>query len=88
MKQTPYLNKCQYKYRWGVLGFCVWLVLGAFYCFDIPTSLHNTLWHHFSDIMTPESFELHYGGLYSLYSFANIFLPFISGSNAINLFRN
>lgn len=76
----PFLNKCHYKYRWGVLGFCIWLVLGAFYCFDIPTSLHNTLYQHFSDIMSAEAFELYYGGLYSLYSFANIFLPFISGS--------
>ncbi|CAD8077369.1 unnamed protein product [Paramecium sonneborni] len=75
----PFLNKCHYKYRWGVLGFCIWLVLGAFYCFDIPTSLHNTLQTHFADIMTAEAFELYYGGLYSLYSFANIFLPFISG---------
>lgn len=33
--------------------------------------------------MTPEAFELYYGGLYSLYSFANIFLPFISGSMII-----
>ena len=29
--------------------------------------------------MDGNSFEIYFGGLYSIYAFANIFLPFISG---------
>lgn len=47
----PFLNKCHYNNRWGLLGFCVWIVLGSYYCFDIPTALHNSLKNHFTGVM-------------------------------------
>ena len=75
-----FLNKGHFKYRWFLLGFCIWIVAGAFFCFDVPAALHNTLKSHFSDVLSEGEFEIYFGGLYSIYSFANIFLPFVTGS--------
>ncbi|CAK85786.1 unnamed protein product (macronuclear) [Paramecium tetraurelia] len=78
-KTYHFLNKGHFKFRWILLGFCIWIVAGAFFCFDVPAALHNTLKQHFSDILTDGEFEIYFSGLYSIYSFANIFLPFITG---------
>ena len=57
----------------------VWIMFGSFYCFDIPAALHNSLKAHFSEMGDGE-FEIYFSGLYSVYSFANIFLPLLTGS--------
>lgn len=56
----------------------VWIMFGSFYCFDIPAALHNSLKAHFSEMGDGE-FEIYFSGLYSVYSFANIFLPLLTG---------
>lgn len=76
----PFLNKSHYTARWFLLSFCVWIVAGAFYCFDVPSALHNTLKTHFQGVVSDSAFEIYFSGLYSVYSFANIFLPLITGS--------
>jgi len=73
-----YIDKSAHPYRWILLSISIWINLGAWYCFDHPAALHNTFKEYFSNI-DPNVFEIYFSGLYSVYSFANIFLPFISG---------
>lgn len=51
-----------------------------------------TYFHHYNLYISPkkkdiddEKFEIYFGGLYSVYSLANIFLPFIGGRLRDNL---
>lgn len=85
-QQQKFVSKQSYKYRWLVMSFAVWIVLGAYFCYDIPASLHNTLKDHMDSKLNyqildidGDVFEIYFSGLYSIYAFANIFLPFISG---------
>ena len=90
-KSLVYIDKSAHPYRWILLSISIWINLGAWYCFDHPAALHNTFKEYFSSIfyfkinfylkkdIDPNVFEIYFSGLYSVYSFANIFLPFISG---------
>ena len=54
-------------------------MMGGAYCFDVPASLYNTLRSHFSDTIDDDLFPIYFSGLYTFYSIANTFLPFITG---------
>ena len=73
-----YINKGSCNYRWQILSITVWINMGAYFCFDHPASLHNTIKNHFKGNIV-NKFEIYFGGLYSAYSLANVFLPFITG---------
>lgn len=53
--------------------------MAGYYAFDHPTALHNTLKERFDGRINGDVFEIYFGGLYSVYAVANIFLPLISG---------
>lgn len=63
--------------RWTVLACVSGVSIGLFYCFDIPSSLHQQMKDH----MMPniDNFELEFNLLYTLYSVPNIILPFFGG---------
>ncbi|CAD8167267.1 unnamed protein product [Paramecium pentaurelia] len=73
------MNKYNYQYRWNMLTFCIWIPMGNYYNYDIPTSLYNSFKSYLSPILSDNQFEFYYGLLFSLTSFVNIFTPFISG---------
>ena len=47
MKPIMYINKGSCNYRWQILSITVWINMGAYFCFDHPASLHNTIKNHF-----------------------------------------
>jgi hypothetical protein len=46
-KSTFNLDKSGYQRRWHLLLTSVFINTAAYYCFDHPTSLHNTLKQRF-----------------------------------------
>ena len=67
--------------------FAAFLLLGAYFLYDIPASLHNSLKEYMDcNLITilwetdPDDFEIYFSGLFSVYAFANIFLPFLTGA--------
>ncbi|CAK74537.1 unnamed protein product (macronuclear) [Paramecium tetraurelia] len=74
------MNKYNYQYRWSMLTFCIWIPMGNYYNYDIPTSLYNSFKSYLAPILSDNQFEFYYGLLFSITSFVNIFTPFISGS--------
>lgn len=63
-----------------MLSFCIWIPMGNYYNYDIPTSLYNSFKTYLGSILSENEFEFYFGLLFSLTSFVNIFTPFISGS--------
>lgn len=53
-KELFLLDKSGYQGRWSVVAISVWINSAAYYCFDHPTSLHNTLKEHFVGIIDPD----------------------------------
>lgn len=41
------LDKSDYKPKWFMLSVSFWINTAAYYCYDHPAALHNTLKNHF-----------------------------------------
>ena len=76
MKKKPESNL-----RWLVLFLTCVVMVGNYYCYDIPASLHTQLKNYLSNAQhaRADSFELLFSLLYSVYSVPNIVLPFFGG---------
>jgi MFS family permease len=62
--------------RWVILFLTCILMIGNYYCYDIPAAMKTQL----DDYMgNPSNFETYFSLLYTLYSIPNIILPFFGG---------
>jgi MFS family permease len=52
------------------------MMMGDYYCYDIPAALKSQLGDHMGN---PTNFETSYALLYSVYAIPNIILPFCGG---------
>lgn len=77
-------NKSESGLRWLILCLTCIVMIGNYYCYDIPASLHTQL-KNYLPALSPDSrsnsnrFEILFSLLYSVYSVPNIFLPFLGG---------
>lgn len=69
-------DKSQSPIRWLVLLLTCTLMVGNYYCYDIPAALHSQM----DDYMgKPSDFETLFSLLYTVYSVPNVILPFFGG---------
>jgi hypothetical protein len=62
-------EKCQSSVRWVVLVLACWMMVGSYYCFDIPAALKTQIDDYMGD---PSDYEIKFGLLYTLYSAPNV----------------
>ncbi len=65
-------EKSQSIMRWPILLFCCLMMIGNYYCYDIPAALHTQMYDFFEK---PSDFEALFALLYTVYSVPNIILP-------------
>lgn len=70
------LKRPQLLLRWLVLFLLCIMMLGDYYCYDIPAALHTQLRDYMGK---PSNYETLYSLLYTLFSVPNIVLPFFGG---------
>ena len=69
-------SKAESPTRWMILFLASVMMIGNYYCYDIPAALHNQM----DDYMgQPSDFETYFSLLYTVYSIPNIILPFFGG---------
>lgn len=69
-------EKSQSKLRWMILVCACIMMIGNYYCYDIPAALHTQMYDYFGK---PGDFESYFALLYTVYSVPNIILPFFGG---------
>ena len=69
-------QKSESNFRWLILLLCCLMMIGNYYCYDIPAALKTQL-KNFTN--HPSDFETNFSLLYTLYSVPNIVLPFFGG---------
>lgn len=69
-------TKAQSKSRWIILILSCLMLVGSYYCFDIPAALKSQIDDFFGN---PRDYETNFSLLYSLYAFPNVILPFFGG---------
>ena len=62
--------------RWVILLLTCVMMIGNYYCYDIPAALHTQMNDYFGK---PSDFETYFSLLYTVYSVPNIILPFFGG---------
>ena len=62
--------------RWLILVLACTMMIGNYYCYDIPAALHSQMDDYFGK---PSDFETYFSLLYTVYSVPNIVLPFFGG---------
>ena len=77
-------NKSESGLRWLILCLTCIVMIGNYYCYDIPASLHTQLKNYLPALSqetraNSNRFEILFSLLYSVYSVPNIFLPFLGG---------
>lgn len=73
----PHLvEKSRSKLRWIILLLGCLMMVGSYYCFDIPAALKTQIDDYMGD---PSDYELDFSLLYTLYAAPNVILPFFGG---------
>ena len=62
--------------RWLILILTCVMMIGNYYCYDIPAALHSQMDDYFGK---QSDFETYFSLLYTVYSVPNIILPFFGG---------
>mgnify|MGYP003385769914 FL=1 len=75
-EDRPVIEKSTSSHRWIILVLACLMLVGSYYCFDIPAALKTQLDDHMGD---PGDYELKFGLLYTLYAAPNVILPFFGG---------
>lgn len=78
MFQQPEIikTKAESNWRWVVLFFTCVMMIGNYYCYDIPAALNSQMDEYFGK---PSDFETLFSLLYTVYSIPNVILPFFGG---------
>ena len=63
--------------RWTVLGLSCAVLFGQYFCFDIPSVVHDHL-SSYSGV-AKDDFPWYFNSLYSAYSLPNLLLPLLFG---------
>ena len=64
--------------KWGILILSSFLIMGDFYAYDVPYAIKEQLRLKFSSSLS-NNFDYYFNFLYSVYTFPNIFMPFLNG---------
>jgi MFS family permease len=72
----PVRGKPESPIRWAILSLTCLMMIGNYYCYDIPAALHTQMNEYFGK---PSDFETLFSLLYTVYSVPNIILPFFGG---------
>ena len=62
--------------RWPILVLACLMLVGSYYCFDIPAALNQQLDDYFGQ---QDDYATNFSLLYSLYAIPNVILPFFGG---------
>lgn len=73
---TVVKKRAESPYRWAILFLTCVMMIGNYYCYDIPASLNSQMDDYFGK---PSDFETLFSLLYTVYSVPNIVLPFFGG---------
>lgn len=65
--------------RWVILGLSSIIMMGNYYCFDIPAAMKDSMSQHFQEYYSQDSYEILYNTLFTAYSLPNVILPFVNG---------
>jgi len=65
------------RLKWTVLALSCIMMLGSYYCFDIPSAIKTQIHDYMGT--DSEDYEKDFALMYSLYAFPNIILPFFGG---------
>jgi MFS family permease len=76
MKTNIKYEKHKSLQRYVILLLTCLMLVGSYWCYDIPSSCKTQIDDYMGD---DENFEHYFSLLYSLYSFPNIILPFFGG---------
>lgn len=71
--------RSELPHRWLVLALASLLLMGAYYCFDIPAALYSHFASAFSSEMTAASYAMVHNVLYTAYALPNLALPLFAG---------
>ncbi len=71
-KAQPVLEKSQSQWRGVILLLGCFMMVGSYYCFDIPAALKTQIDDYMGD---PSDYEIQFGLLYTLYAAPNVSLP-------------
>lgn len=69
-------TKAESNWRWAILFLTCIMMIGNYYCYDIPASLNSQMDEYFGK---PSDFETSFSLLYTVYSIPNVILPFFGG---------
>lgn len=69
-------DKSESVLRWLILLLTCLMMIGNYYCYDIPAALHSQMNEYFGK---PSDFETYFSLLYTVYSVPNVILPFFGG---------
>jgi hypothetical protein len=69
-------EKCHSQWRWLILLLGCLMMIGSYYCFDIPAALITQIDDYMGD---PSDYDIKFGLLYTLYAAPNVILPFFGG---------
>eukprot|EP01036_Dinobryon_divergens_P034713 gene34713-44896_t len=70
------VEKCRSPFRWLILLLGCLMMVGSYYCFDIPAALKTQIDDYFGD---QDDYEFNFSLLYTLYAAPNVILPFFGG---------
>ena len=70
------LQKSTSWLRWPILVLACLMLIGSYYCFDIPAAIKTQIDDYFGD---PGDYETYFSLLYTLYAAPNVILPFFGG---------
>lgn len=69
-------SKPESQLRWVILVLQCFILMGNYYCYDIPAAIKTQLEDYMGN---PGDYETLFSLLYTVYSIPNIFLPFFGG---------
>jgi MFS family permease len=71
------ISKSKSPLRWPVLVLACLMLVGSYYCFDIPSALKTQINDYMQD--PAKQYETDFALMYTLYAAPNILLPFFGG---------
>lgn len=69
-------DKARSPTRWFILVLACFMLIGSYYCFDIPAACKKQIDDYMGD---PSDYENYFSLFYSLYAIPNTILPFFGG---------
>lgn len=77
VEEEDLVSKSKSPLRWPVLVLACLMLVGSYYCFDIPSALKTQLNDYMQD--PAKQYETDFALMYTLYAAPNVLLPFFGG---------